>query len=93
MRWLIGIFAVLVMLWCSWWFAGRYVILDQASRLIEDQRQQGATLDLPGFGLAGFPSRFDVTVMSYPLACRPRASCSPAWPAPTIMILRIVLSP
>ncbi len=64
MRWLIGIFAVFLTLWCGWWFAGRYVILDQAGRLIEDERARGAQLDLPGFGLAGFPSRFDLSADS-----------------------------
>ncbi len=64
MRWLIGIVAVLVTLWCGWWFAGRYVILSQTDQLIADQRAAGATLEVPGFSLAGFPSRFDLSADS-----------------------------
>ncbi|RKH55963.1 DUF2125 domain-containing protein, partial [Corallococcus interemptor] len=64
MRWLIGIFAVFVTLWCGWWFAGRYAILTGADQVIADQRAAGAELDLPGFGLSGFPSRFDLSVDS-----------------------------
>ncbi|WP_112311717.1 DUF2125 domain-containing protein [Pseudogemmobacter bohemicus] len=64
MRWLIGIVAVFLTLWCGWWFAGRYVILSQTDQLIADQRASGAILDLPGFGLSGFPSRFDLSTES-----------------------------
>ncbi|WP_283176958.1 DUF2125 domain-containing protein [Gemmobacter sp. 24YEA27] len=64
MRWLIGIGAVFLTLWCGWWFAGRYVILSQTEQLIADQRASGAMLDLPGFGLTGFPSRFDLSTES-----------------------------
>lgn len=64
MRWMIGIAVLMLTLWCGWWFAGRHVILSQTEQLIQDQRAAGATLDLPGFGLTGFPSRFDLSTES-----------------------------
>ncbi|NPD17086.1 DUF2125 domain-containing protein [Xinfangfangia sp. D13-10-4-6] len=64
MRWMLGIFAVLLTLWCGWWFAGRHIILTQAEEIIARQEAAGGSLALPGLRLAGFPSRFDLSTDS-----------------------------
>lgn len=61
MRRLLGLFLVLVALWCGWWFLGRSVILREAEALIADQRAAGAEISYSEFGLKGFASRFDLT--------------------------------
>ncbi len=62
MRWLVGLVIAAAVLWAGWWLAGSTLVLRGATAGIEDLRAEGWDIVYDDLSVAGFPSRFDVTV-------------------------------
>lgn len=61
MRRLIGLVLVLVVLYGGYWFVGARAVTATAQAALTEARASGQA-DAAGFALAGFPSRFDLTI-------------------------------
>lgn len=90
MRWLLAIFAVLVALWCGWWWAGSTLIAREARGFLAQQAAEGRVTGTPEVSVAGFPSRFDLTIE--PLALRDPASGA-GYAAPFVQIFAMTWKP
>lgn len=62
MRFLVGGIMALFIAWAGYWFVGQRVIEGQIAEALGGDLPEGITVSQEGFDIAGFPSRFDLTV-------------------------------
>lgn len=87
MRWLLGAVLVVGALWSGAWFTASRLVHDRLAAALTSLEPQ---VGVAGFGLAGFPNRFDVT-FDRPSAVTPDGRV--AWSAPFLQVLTLAYRP
>ncbi len=90
MRALIWVVGLLSVLWGGYWFVGARMAEQTATATFADLRAQGLTADYTNLSVAGFPSRFDLTVDDLHLADPARRL---AWTTPFAQVFSLSYKP
>ena len=90
MRWLAGIFAVAVALWCGYWFAGSSAIERGLHSAMAQAEAGGRTARARELRVQGFPNRFDLVVEGLELADPVRGL---GWQAPQVQVFAMTWKP
>ena len=62
MRVLLWVATLMVALWSGYWFVGKSWVESGVASFLENAPAQGLTITHEGYGVAGYPNRFDLTV-------------------------------
>lgn len=90
MRVLLWIAVVLAVVWGGYWFAGSTVVERGAAQWFDEQAAAGLTAEREDISVAGFPSRFDLTVTK-PHFADPATGWG--WSAPFAQVLSMTWKP
>ncbi len=90
MRGILWLAIVLGVLWAAYWFVGAITIERQIGQLFHDRASSGLTAANDGVAVAGFPSRFDLTVTK-PRLADPQSGWG--WSAPFAQVLSMTWKP
>mgnify|MGYP001209465520 FL=1 len=90
MRGLLWVALGLAVLWGGWWFVGSRGVQAGAEAFFAEQSARGLEADHAGITVAGFPSRFDLTVTSPHLADPARGL---GWSAPFAQVFAMSWKP
>ncbi len=90
MRWMAGIFAVAVALWCGYWFAGSTAIDRALRREMARIEAAGQTARAQDLRVQGFPNRFDLVIEGLDLADPARGL---GWQVPELQVFAMTWKP
>lgn len=90
MRFVLGLVAVLALLWCGYWFAGQQAIGRGAEAAFARMQAQGWEAGHAGIATGGFPSRFGTTVTA-PRLRDPASGFG--WEAPALDLFALAYRP
>ncbi len=90
MRWMIRAILALALLWGGYWVIGSRAMDRAAQRFFDRAAERGLVAEQGGIEVAGFPSRFDLTVTDPKLVDPARGI---GWSAPFVQILTLSYTP
>lgn len=90
MRLLLMITVLLAALWSGYWFVGQRAVQGGAEAFFATAPTRGLVAENAGLSVAGFPSRFDLTITE-PRLGDPRAGVE--WEAPFVQVLSLSYTP
>ncbi|MFN7222918.1 MAG: DUF2125 domain-containing protein [Paracoccaceae bacterium] len=90
MRALLLISTLLVAVWSGYWFVGKSAVENGFSTFLQQAPARGIDVSLTDYSIAGFPSRFDLTVMT-PKLTDQRSGIS--WQSPFVQVFSLSYKP
>ncbi len=90
MRGLLVLVAVVLVLWCGYWFVGSSLIEREAEAAFQRLSDEGMRAEKTALQVKGFPNRFDLTVEGLNLADPAR---NIGWQAPRVQIFAMTWKP
>lgn len=90
MRALLLIATTLMALWSGYWFVGKTTVERSVQAFLQGAEAQGLRIRQDGYGIAGFPNRFDLTVMA-PDVFAPQSGWG--WMAPFVQVFSLSYTP
>lgn len=90
MRALLWISVLLAALWSGYWFVGKSAVERGFEAFLEQAPTRGLEVSQAGYGVAGFPSRFDLTVTEPRVTDRRSQT---VWEAPFVQVFSLSYQP
>lgn len=90
MRALLWIATILMVLWSGYWFVGKSAVERGFVTALAQAEARGLQVEQAGFGVAGYPNRFDLTVTD-PRVTEPARGLS--WASPFVQVFSLSYKP